>query len=197
MTLPLPSPGALQVIIMMIPSGEHSDDNWHYENCRFYVLCSWSSEHQGYDCNTLPPAPISWKWISFVWPCFKYASSDDRQCITLGQLLWTMDQFLVTNKSQVCELCISMFRNIWYWVNQFNAHKPDCATIGPVSTQSCKPDPTPFWHVMARLRGCDILCLELSDHHFSSAEFPDIVIALFRNKKALYFKWLMWYNSWL
>ena len=94
---------------------------------------------------------------SVVLPCFRYASSGDRQCVTLGQSLWTIDQFLVTNKLQVCELCISMFKNIWYWFNQIHVDKPHYAAIGPESTQCCKPDPAPFWHIMAHLRGCSIL----------------------------------------
>ena len=67
---------------------------------RYY---SWSSEHQDYDCNTLPLTTISWKWISLVLSCFKYVSADDRQCITLGESFWTMNQFLgVWNWFKVC-----------------------------------------------------------------------------------------------
>ena len=93
----------------------------------------------------------------FVSPCFIYTSSGDRQCITLDQSLWTMDQFLLTNKSQECELWASMWRNIWYWSNQIHADKPHCATIGPKSTQCYKLDPASFWHIMAHLQRCNIL----------------------------------------
>ena len=104
----------------------------------------------GIPCHSL--ATISWKWIYFVLPCFEYASSGDRQCITLGESLWTM---VVT--SQVCELCVSMFRNKWYWFIQIHLDKPYCAAIKPESTQWCKLDAAPFWHIMAYLRECNIL----------------------------------------
>ena len=100
-----------QEVIMMTICRDHIDDKVGITaifDCRYY---SWSSEHQDYECNTLALTTISWKWISFVLPCFKHAGSCDRQCITLTESLWTMNTFLVTNESQVCELCVSMFRN--------------------------------------------------------------------------------------
>ena len=87
---------------------------------------------------------------------FKYASSGDRQCIALDESLWTMNQFLVTNESQVCELCVSMFRNKWYWFIQIHLDKPYCTAIEQESTQWCKLDAAPFWHIVAYLRGYNI-----------------------------------------
>ena len=121
---------------------------------RYY---SWSSEHQDYDCNTLPLTTISGKWISFVLPCFKYASSGDRQRITLSGSLWMMNQFLVLNESQVCESCVSTFRNKLYWFIQIHLDKPYCAAIEPESPQWCSLDAALFWHIMAYLWGCKIL----------------------------------------
>ena len=96
---------------MMTTCRDHSDDKVGITAIFDFRYYSWSSEHQDYDCNTLALTTISWKWISFVLPCFKHASSGDRQCITLSESLWTINTFLVTNESQVCELCVSMFRN--------------------------------------------------------------------------------------
>ena len=96
---------------MMTTCRDHSDDKVGITAIFDFRYYSWSSEHQDYDCNTLALTPISWKWISFVLPCFKHASSGDRQCITLSESLWTINAFIVTNESQVCELCVSMFRN--------------------------------------------------------------------------------------
>ena len=59
----------------------------------------------------------------------------------------TMGQFLMTNVSQVYELCVSMVTYIWYWLNQIHVDKPQRAEIGPESTQCCKLDPAPFWHI--------------------------------------------------
>ena len=73
-----------------------------------------------------------------------------RECITLGESLWTMNQFM-------CELCVSMFINKWYWFIQIHLEKPYCAAIEPESTQWSKLDAPPFWHIMAYLRGCNIL----------------------------------------
>ena len=152
---PLSSP--MQVVIMMTTCGDHSDDKVGITVIFDFRYYSWSSEHQDYYYNTLVLTTFSWKGISFVLPCFKYASSGDRQCITLGESLWTMDQFLVTNKSQVGELCVRMFGNKWYWFIQINLNKPYCAAIEPESTQWCKLDAASFWHIMAYLRRCDIL----------------------------------------
>ena len=80
-----------------------------------------------------------------------------RQCITLGESLWTMNQFFVTNEPQVCELCVSMFKNEWYWFIQTHLDKPYFAAIEPESTQWCKLDAAPIWHIMVNLRGCNIL----------------------------------------
>ena len=146
-----------QGVIMMTTCTGHSDDKVGITTIFDIRYYSWSSEHQDYGCNTLPLATISGKWISYVLPCFKYASSGDRQCITLGESLWTMNQFLVTNESQVYELCVSMFRNKWYWFIQIHLDKPYCAAIEPESTQWSKLDAAPFWHIMAYLRGCNIL----------------------------------------
>ena len=112
---------------------------------------------RGYDCNTLPLTTIYWKWISFVLPCFIYASSGDKQCVILGESLWTMNQFVMPNESQVCELCVSMFRNKWYWFIQIHLDKPYCAAFEPESIQWCKLEAAPFWHIMAHLRGCNSL----------------------------------------
>ena len=101
---------------------------------------------------------------SVVLPCFRYASAGDRQCITLGQSLWTIDQFLVTNKLKVCELCIYMiiyiiviYMILDYWFNQIHVDKPhhDHAAIGPESTQCCKPDSAPFWHICEDVTFCE------------------------------------------
>ena len=146
-----------QGVIMMTTCRDHSGDKVGITTIFDFRYYSWSSEHQDYYCNTLPLTTISWKWISYVLPCFKYASSGDRQCITLGESLWTMNQFLVTNESQMCELCVSMFRNKWYWFIQIHLDKPYCAAIEPESTQWCKLDAAPFWHIMAYLQGCNIL----------------------------------------
>ena len=96
---------------MITTCRDHSDDRVGITAIFDFRYYSWSSEHQDYDCNTLALTTISLKWISFVLPCFKHASSGDRQCITLSESLWTINTFLVTNESQVCELCVSMFRN--------------------------------------------------------------------------------------
>ena len=141
----------------MATCGDYSDDNVGITTISDFRYFSWSSEHQDYDCNTLPLATISWKWISFVLPCFIYAGSGDRPCIILGESLWTMNQFLVTNESQVCELCVSMFRNKWYGFIQIHWDKPYCVAIEPESTQWCKLDAASFWHIMAYVRGCNIL----------------------------------------
>ena len=147
-----------QVVIMMTTCRDHSDDKVGITTIFDFRYYSWSSEHQDYDYNALPFTTISWKWISFVLQCFnKYASSGDRQCLTLGESLWTMNQFLVTNESQVCELFVCMFRNKLYWFIQIHLEKPYCATIEPESTQWCKLDAAPFWHIMTYLRGCNIL----------------------------------------
>ena len=138
-----------EVVIMMTTCWDHSDDKVGITTIFDFRYYSGSSGHQDYDCNTLP---LTKTWISFVLPCFKYASSGDRQCITLGQSLWTMNQFLVTNESQVCELCVSMFRKKWYWFIQIHLDKPCCAAIEPGSTQWYKLDAAPFGHIMAYLR---------------------------------------------
>ena len=146
-----------QVVIMMTPCRDHIDDKLGITTIFDFRYYSWSSEHQDYDCNSLPLTGISWKWISFVLLCFKYTSSGDRRCKTLGESLWTTNQFLVSNESQVCELCVSMFRNKWYWFIQIHLDKPYFAAIEPESNQWCKLDAAPFWHIMAYLRGCNIL----------------------------------------
>ena len=146
-----------QVIIMMTICRDHNDDKVVITTVFDFRYYSWSTEHQDYDCNTLPLTAISWKRFSFVLLCFKYASSGDRQCITLGGSLWTLNQFLVSNESQVCELCVSMFINTWYWFIQIHLDKTYFAAIHPETTQWCKLDAVSFWHIMAYLRGCNIL----------------------------------------
>ena len=73
------------------------------------------------------------------------------------QVTLNMNQFLVTNGSQVCELCVIMFRNELFWFIQIHLDKPYCAAIELESTQWCKLDAAPFWHIIAYLRGCNIL----------------------------------------
>ena len=159
MTPPLSSPGALQVVITMVTCGNHSDDK-----VGFMIIVDFRYYTHGLvniritiaiHCHL--PRFLESESLSYHSTVFRYASSGERPCITLGQSLWTMDQFLVTNKLQVCELCVSMFTNIWYWLNQIHVDKPHCAAIGPESSQCCKPDSAPFWHIMAHLRGYDIL----------------------------------------
>ena len=71
---------------MMTTCRDYSDDKVGITAIFDFRYYSWSSEHQDYD-------------------------SGDRQCITLNESLGTMNTFLMTNESQVCELCVSMFRN--------------------------------------------------------------------------------------
>ena len=98
---------------------------------------------------------ISWKWIFFVLPCFKYVSSGDKQCIILANHFEQWINFLW----QMChkwELCVSMVR-ILLLFNQIYVNKPHCTAIGPESTQYYMPDLAPFWHIMAHLwRKCSI-----------------------------------------
>ena len=70
---------------MMTTCRDHSDDKVGITAIFDFRYYSWYSEHQDYDCNTLALTTISWKRISFVLPCFKHASSGDRQCITLSE----------------------------------------------------------------------------------------------------------------
>ena len=84
------------IIMMMTTCRDHSDDKVGITAIFVFRYYSWSSEHQDYNCNTLALTTISWKWISFVLPCFKHASSGDRQCITLSESLWTMNTFLIS-----------------------------------------------------------------------------------------------------
>ena len=49
--------------------GAHSDDKIGIVTTVDFIY-SWSSEHQNYDCKTLPLATISCKWMSFVSPFF-------------------------------------------------------------------------------------------------------------------------------
>ena len=92
---------------MMTTCRDHSDDKVGITAIFDFRYYSWSSEHQDYDCNKLAlTKTISWKWISFVLPCFKHASSGDRQCIALSESLWTMNTFLrqMSHKSVNCVL---------------------------------------------------------------------------------------------
>ena len=132
-----------QVAIMMTTRRDHSDDKVGISTIFDFRYYSWSSEHQDYDCNTLPLTTISWKWISFALLCFMWSSSGDRQCITLGDSPWTMNQFLVTRESRVCELCVSMFITKWYGFIQIHLDKPYCAATeaesNPMMQAGCGP----------------------------------------------------------
>ena len=131
---------------MMTTCRDHSDDKVGITTISNFRYYSWFSEHQDYDCNTSPPTKISWKWISFILPRFIYASSGDKQCITLGESLWTMNQFLVTNESQVCKLCVSMFRNKWNGFIQNHLDKPHCAAIEANDASWMWPHSGTLWH---------------------------------------------------
>ena len=62
---------------MMTTCRDHSDDKVGITTIFDFGYYSWSGEHQDYHCSVLSPTTISWKWISFILPCFKYASSGD------------------------------------------------------------------------------------------------------------------------
>ena len=102
MTPPLSSPGALQVVTTMVTCGNHSD-----HKVGFMIIVDFRYYTHGL-VNIRITIAIHFHFPRFLeseslWYCCV-------QCITLGQLLWTIDQFLVTNKLQVCELSISMFK---------------------------------------------------------------------------------------
>ena len=125
----------------MIICGAHSDEKAGImtivDLLRIYALYWWSSEHQDYDCNTLSLAMIfENESLSYYRVSNRLVSLGDRQCITVDQSLWTMDQVLVTNVSQMCELCVSMVRNMWYWFYQIHVdkrHNMPQLDQGPVS----------------------------------------------------------------
>ena len=149
---------------------DHSDDKVGITTISDFRYYSWSSEHRYYDCNTLPLTTISCKWISFVLPCFEYVSSGDRQCITLGESLWKMNQFLVTNEPQVCELCVSIFKNEWYWFIETHLDKPYFAAIEPESTQWCKLDAAPFWQI------CEDVIFCKNDKYFVQSHIKNVLL---------------------
>ena len=111
--------------------------------------------------------PIIWQWsildivnLSFVLhdDGIYHELWDNFPCpATTKKSLWTMNQFLVTNKSQVGELCVKMSGNKRYWFIQIHLDIPYCAAIEQESTQWCKLDAAPFWHIMAYLWRCNIL----------------------------------------
>ena len=99
---------------------------------------------------------ISWKWIFFVLPCFKYASSGDKQCIILANHFEQWINFL-WQMCHKCVNCVLAWLEILNWFNQIHVNKPHCAAIGPESTKFYMPDLVPFWHIMAHMcRGCSI-----------------------------------------
>ena len=85
MTLPLSSPGALQVVTKMVTCGNHSDDK-----VGFMIIVDFRYHTHGL-VNIRITIAIHCHLPRFlesvVIPCFGYASSCDRQCITLGQSL--------------------------------------------------------------------------------------------------------------
>ena len=142
---------------MMTTCRDHSDDKVGITAIFDFRYYSWSSEHQDYECNTLALTTISWKWISFVLPCFKHASSGDRQCITLSESLWTMNTFLVTNESQVCELCVSMFRNndIGLYSSIKTSHiVPQSNRNQPNDANWMRPHSGTLWHICEDVMFC-------------------------------------------
>ena len=88
--------------------------------------------------------------VNLILLCFKYAISGDRQCITLGGSLLTLNQFLVSNESHVCELCVSMFRNKWYWFIQIHLAShilPQSNRNQPSDASWMWPHSGTLWHI--------------------------------------------------
>ena len=88
MTPPLSSPGALHVVITMVTCGNHSDDKVGFMiivDFRYYTHGLVNIRITiGIHCH-LPRFLESESLL--VLPCFRYASSGERPCITLGQSL--------------------------------------------------------------------------------------------------------------
>ena len=144
---------------MMITCRDHSDDKAGITTFSIVLTITHVSEHQDYNCNTLPLTTIFWKWISFVLPCFKYASSSDRHSITLGgESLWKSINFLwqMSHKCVNCVLaCLEI--NDTIYPDPFRRAILCRNRSLPESTQWCKLDAAPIWHIMAYLYRCNIL----------------------------------------
>ena len=100
-------------MIMMITCGDHSDDkvgimtivDFRYYTHGLVNIRIMIAIH----CHL--PRFLESESLSYYRGLNRLVRLTDRRCITLSQSLWTMVKFLTTNESQVCELCVSMFRN--------------------------------------------------------------------------------------
>ena len=121
---------------MMVTCGNHSD-----EKVGFMIIIDFSYYTHGL-VNIRITIAIHCHLPRFlesvVLPCFRYASSGDRQCmITIGQ-------------SKLINFFCKWVKSVWI----VHVDKPHYAAIGPESTQCCKPDPAPLWHICEDLTFC-------------------------------------------
>ena len=108
MTPPLSPQGALQVVITMVTCGNHSDDKVGFMiivDCRYYTHGLVNIRITiAIHCHL--PRFLE----SVVLPCFRYASSGDKQCITLGQSQLINFLWQISYKCVNCALaCLKIY----------------------------------------------------------------------------------------